>query len=119
MAASPVHVLGVSANLLPGTRTSDNALPRAGSRSIAAVRGTATRTTIIRLADGGLVVISPPPVIGRGTAAALGSFGSVEHVAVPNTFYYVYAADFLGHYPDARLLVAPGLFERVLGATTG
>lgn len=72
-----------------------------------------TRATIVRLGGGGLVVIAPPPVLGSRTLEALASFGPVEHVVVPNTFHYVYAAEFMARYPDAELFVAPGLSERV------
>jgi hypothetical protein len=66
-------------------------------------------TTILRLSDGALVVVSPPALLESGCAGAIDSLGSVEHVVVPNTFHYLYAAEFMDRYPDASLLVAPGL----------
>ena len=71
------------------------------------------RTTIIHLSNGALVVVSPPPLIEPGGAAAIDSIGVVRQVVAPNTFHYVYAAEFMVHYPDASLLVSPGLLERV------
>jgi len=71
------------------------------------------RTTIIRLSSGALVVVSPPPLIGSRDVAAIDSIGVVEHVVAPNSFHYVYAAEFIARYPDARLFVSPGLLERV------
>ena len=72
-----------------------------------------SRTTIIRLSGGALVVISPPHLVESGGAAAIDSIGVVRQVVAPNTFHYVYAAEFMARYPDASLLVAPGLLERV------
>ncbi len=72
-----------------------------------------SRTTIIRLHSGELVVISPPALHGPDGAAAIDSIGVVRHVVAPNTFHYAYVAEFMLRYPDASLLVAPGLLERV------
>ncbi|MBI3756827.1 MAG: DUF4336 domain-containing protein [Deltaproteobacteria bacterium] len=71
------------------------------------------RTTIIRLSNGALVVVSPPPLIESDGAAAIDSIGLVKQVVAPNTFHYVYVAEFMVRYPDASLLVSPGLIERV------
>ncbi|MBI3247262.1 MAG: DUF4336 domain-containing protein [Deltaproteobacteria bacterium] len=71
------------------------------------------RTTIIRLSNGALVVVSPPPLIESNSAAAIDSIGLVKQVVAPNTFHYLYAAEFMGRYPEASLLVSPGLLERV------
>ena len=71
------------------------------------------RTTIVRLSAGSLVVVSPPPLIAPGRLEALDSIGVVAQVVAPNSFHYVYAAEFMRRYPQARLLVAPGLLERV------
>jgi hypothetical protein len=72
-----------------------------------------SRTTILRLSSGELVVISPPALPGPDGAAAIDSIGVVRHVLAPNTFHYAYVAEFMARYPDAALLVAPGLPERV------
>jgi hypothetical protein len=72
-----------------------------------------SRTTIVRLLSGELVVISPPALHGPDGAAAIDSIGVVQHVVAPNTFHYAYVAEFMARYPDATLLVAPGLAERV------
>jgi hypothetical protein len=74
-----------------------------------------SRTTIIRLNDGALVVISPPALHGPEAGAAIDSLGVVRHVVAPNTFHYAYVAEFMVRYPDTTLLVAPGLPERVPG----
>lgn len=79
-----------------------------------------SRTTIVRLGDGSLVVISPPPGIDSTSAAALDSIGTVAYGVVPNSFHYLFASGFLERYPAARLLVTPGLPRRVpeLGSAT-
>jgi hypothetical protein len=65
------------------------------------------------LSNGTLVVVSPPPLIESRDAAAIDSIGVVRQVVAPNTFHYVYAAEFMVRYPEASLLVSPGLLERV------
>jgi hypothetical protein len=76
--------------------------------------GLPARTTIVRLGDGGLVVISPPPV-SLGGLEALDALGPVAHVVAPNSFHYLYAVEFLERYPGAELHVSPGLAQRVPG----
>ncbi|HEY2773902.1 MAG TPA: DUF4336 domain-containing protein [Candidatus Binatia bacterium] len=72
-----------------------------------------SRTTILRLASGGLVVISPPARIAEDGADDLDAIGEVRYVVAPNSFHYVYCAEFLRRYPRASLLVTPGLSQRV------
>ena len=61
------------------------------------------------------MVVSPPPLIQSDGAAAIDSIGIVRQVVAPNTFHYLYAAEFMARYPDASLLVSPGLLDRVPG----
>lgn len=70
------------------------------------------RTTLIRLRDGSLVVISPPPLEEAG-GAAIADLGRVRHVVAPNSFHHGYAAALAARHPEADLLVAPGLPARV------
>jgi hypothetical protein len=72
-----------------------------------------SRTTIVRLSGGELVILSPPALHGTEGAAAIDSIGVVRYVVAPNTFHYTYVAGFMVCYPDATLLAAPGLPERV------
>ncbi|MEZ4217229.1 MAG: DUF4336 domain-containing protein [Myxococcota bacterium] len=74
-----------------------------------------TRTTIARLADGALVVISPPPLADGATRRAIDALGRVAWIVAPSSFHYLYAGDFARHYPDARLVGAPGLGARAPG----
>lgn len=70
------------------------------------------RTTIVRLHDGRLVVVSPPPAFDAPDAAALDSIGPVAFVVVPNSFHYLFTKAFMARYPGAELLVAPMAGER-------
>lgn len=74
-----------------------------------------SRTTIVRLRDGALVVISAPPLVDADAVSAIASLGPVRQVVAPNSFHYVYAAEFMRGHPDASLVAAPGLVERVPG----
>jgi hypothetical protein len=77
-----------------------------------------TRTTIVRLSDDGLLVISPPPV-ECGGLESLDALGPVRHVVVSNAFHYLNARAFLERYPEARFWAAPGLFRRIAGLPAG
>ena len=70
------------------------------------------RMTILRLPAGGLVLYSPI-ALDPEVATVLRSLGSVEAVLAPSCFHYLFAADYLSEFSDARLFVAPGLSERV------
>jgi hypothetical protein len=71
-----------------------------------------TTTTIVRLAGGDLVLVSPPP-IECGGFEAVDALGRVRHLVLPNAFHHLTARGVLGRYPDAELWVSPGLFQRV------
>lgn len=71
-----------------------------------------TRTTILRLASGGLLVVSPPPVAAGGLDP-IDALGPVAEILVPNSFHYLYAPDFAARHPAATLRVTPGLPARV------
>jgi len=77
-----------------------------------------TLTTIVRLASGGVLVVSPPAV-ACGGLAALDALGRVEEVLVPNSFHYVNAPAFLARHPGATLRVPPAFSERVAGFPGG
>jgi hypothetical protein len=76
--------------------------------------GLSTRTTVIRLRSGGLLVVSPPAVEAGGLES-LDALGPVAEVFVPNSFHYLNAAGFAARHPNATLRVAPGLHARVPG----
>ncbi len=74
-----------------------------------------TRTTLVRLRDGSLVVISPPPGLDARTLRAIDELGRVGAVVIPNSFHYLYADEIRRHHPKAPLWAAPGLRQRVPG----
>lgn len=107
--ASPRPVMGYAPpprEIAPGIWALDRQLRMPGGPLLP------LRTTVIRLRDGSLVVISPPPPVGAGDAA-VADLGRVRHVVAPNSFHYVYAAAMLARHAGTRLLVAPGLPARV------
>jgi hypothetical protein len=71
-----------------------------------------TRMTIMRLADGALALHSPV-ALDADLAAVLRSLGDVAAVIAPNSFHYIFAAEYVAAFPAARLFAAPGLRERV------
>ena len=61
-----------------------------------------TRMTVVRLADGGLLLHSPVP-ISADEQRELESWGKVSHIVAPNDYHHLYVADALSTYPDAVL----------------
>ena len=67
-----------------------------------------TRMTVMRLADGSLLLHSPvalDPELRR----ALDALGRVRFVVAPNRVHHLYAGDVARAYPEAQLWIAPGL----------
>ena len=67
-----------------------------------------TRMTVIRLADGSLLLHSPvllEPVLRR----ELDAIGRVRFTVAPNRVHHLHAGEVAEVYPEARLWVAPGL----------
>jgi hypothetical protein len=61
-----------------------------------------TRMTVIRLANGE-VVLHSPVAIDDELRAALADLGPVRHVIAPNYYHHVYVADALAAFPEAAL----------------
>lgn len=67
-----------------------------------------TRMTVVRLADGSLLLHSPiAPVPELRTE--LDRLGPVRHVLSPNKLHHLHLGAALAAYPDAKLHVPPGL----------
>ena len=66
------------------------------------------RMTVVRLSEGGLVLISPV-ALDDATAAEVAALGPVRHIVAPNLRQHLHAASARARFPDARLLGAPGL----------
>jgi len=83
---------------------------------------TGTRTSIVRLRDGGLFVHSPGP-LDEATRAFVAATGPVVAVVAPSLFHHLWAGDWKRAHPDALLCACPGLerkradlpWDRVLG----
>ena len=67
-----------------------------------------TRMTIIRLADGTLVIHSPIGLTDELRSAAA-SAGRVRFIVAPNRFHHLFIPDWQKAYPDAQTFGAPGL----------
>jgi hypothetical protein len=81
-----------------------------------------TRMTVMRLADGSLLLHSPV-ALDAELRRELDARGPVRFAVAPNRVHHLYAGEVAKAYPQARLWVAPGLerkrpdlaFEGVLG----
>ncbi len=72
-----------------------------------------TRMTVVRVADGGLVLIAPI-AIDSTLAAVLAEVGEVRAVIAPNAFHHAYFLAAAERYPDAVCFLAEGV-EKKLG----
>ena len=81
-----------------------------------------TRMTVIRLADGSLLLHSPVS-LDPALRKELDALGPVRFAVAPNRVHHLHAGEVASVYPEARLWIAPGLerkrpdlvFEGVLG----
>jgi hypothetical protein len=67
-----------------------------------------TRMTVIRLADGSLLLHSPV-ALDDGLRRELEALGPVRYAVAPSRVHHVYAGRVAEAYPGARLWIAPGL----------
>jgi hypothetical protein len=67
-----------------------------------------TRMTLIRLANGELVAISPIAV-DRQTINQINELGNVTTIIAPNLYHHLFVAEFKAIYPDAQIWAAPDL----------
>lgn len=67
-----------------------------------------TRMTVMRLADGSLLLHSPVQLSPR-LRRELDALGRVRWVVAPNRVHHLYAGEVAVAYPGAQLWVAPGL----------
>jgi hypothetical protein len=73
-----------------------------------------TRTTLARLAEGGLLVHSPGPLAG-GLRAEVEKLGPVRAIVAPNQLHHLFLADWAAAFPGARLFGAPGVAAKQPG----
>ncbi len=70
-----------------------------------------TRMTVVRLADGGLLLHSPV-ALDAELGQRLDALGPVRFLVAPNRVHHLFLAKAAERYPDARRLGAPGLPEK-------
>jgi hypothetical protein len=69
------------------------------------------RMTVIRLADGGLVLHSPTP-LDEALSAELAALGPVRYVLAPSLMHNLFLEPYGERYPDATFLSVPGFQEK-------
>lgn len=79
------------------------------SFSVAGVR-LGTRSTVIAL-DQGLAIISPGP-FGPETLEEIKALGPVKALVAPNLMHHLFMAPAVEAFPEARVLLAPGLAQK-------
>jgi hypothetical protein len=77
-----------------------------------------TRTTILRLDSGGLLVHAPGP-LDAADAAAVRALGPVEAIVAPNKEHHLFFAAARAAFPEARGYAVPGAQGRVRSAVDG
>jgi hypothetical protein len=70
-----------------------------------------TRTTLVRLGDGGLWVCSPIHLTPQ-LKARVDELGPVRHLVSPNKIHHLAMGDWARTWPDAQLYASPGLARR-------
>lgn len=73
-----------------------------------------SRTTIVRLADGGLVVHSPLS-FDEAAVRAIDDLGEVKALVAPSCIHYLFLKAATERWPRARVLGAPGLERKSVG----
>jgi hypothetical protein len=71
-----------------------------------------TRTTIVRLGDGRLALLSPGPLDGDGDTAAITALGAVAAIVAPNLMHHLFLTPARGRFPDALLYAPPALARK-------
>lgn len=73
-----------------------------------------TRTSVVRLADGGLLLHSPGPLDTSGRSALEG-LGPVRALVAPNALHHFYVEENARAFPEARIYGAPGVAAKQPG----
>ena len=70
-----------------------------------------TRSAVVRLADGGLLLHCPGPLSEeqRGEVRAL---GPVQEILAPNAFHHLFLEEAVEHFPDARVHAVASLHAK-------
>jgi len=76
-----------------------------------------TRTTVVRLANGGLWMHSPGPLEPELTAQLI-ALGPVRALIAPNAIHHLYLGENIRVFPQATVYVSPTLPAKIKGAFT-
>jgi hypothetical protein len=71
-----------------------------------------TRTTVIRLSNGSLVLHAPGEILPE-KAAAIDALGPVAAIIAPNLFHHLFLGAAHQRWPQAKVYAPPGLKEKV------
>lgn len=77
-----------------------------------------TRMTVVRLGEGGLVLIAPCP-IDEALAGELAAIGAVRALVAPNAFHHFYFVAASKRYPEAVCFAAEGVAAKLSEAPRG
>jgi hypothetical protein len=69
------------------------------------------RTTVTRLGDGGLAVVSPGP-LDDAQLAAIARLGPVRALVAPNLMHHLFLGAVQRRFPEARVYAPPGLAKK-------
>ena len=70
-----------------------------------------TRTTLVRLSDGGVFAHSPGP-LGDAPRAEVAALGPLRAIVAPNQMHHLFVAPWAAAFPEARLFGAPGVARK-------
>ena len=76
-----------------------------------------TRTTVVRLANGGLWIHSPGPLRPELTAQLV-ALGPIQALVAPNAMHHLYLGENIRAFPQATVYVSPALPAKIKGAFT-
>jgi len=71
-----------------------------------------TRTTLVRLASGGLAIHSPGP-LGDGIRDEIEKRGRVAALVAPNCLHHLFLSENADAWPEAKIFLAPGLHTKL------
>jgi hypothetical protein len=77
-----------------------------------------TRTTIVRLSEGGVLLHSPGP-LDPAQAMQVEQLGPVRALVAPNAMHHLFLRAACEAFPEARVFTAPGIETKVTGVRIG
>jgi len=76
-----------------------------------------TRTTVVRLTNGGVWLHSPGP-LQPALTAEISALGPVQALVAPNAMHHLYLTQHIPAFPQAAVYVSPALPAKLKGALT-